>query len=227
MFMDSKRKTQFAKEEAQMRYLFKKLLDVLYKGHNFYDKLLAKRPNASDEILSGLIIADQLPKKNKIMRAEDLSVLEFDDPILNDAVYHMLAGTMEKIPEPKNPVMPPENEEENEEDEGSDAQCRQLPEFKSRAGYYSIKDFITIQTLARVRVFLAPRKILLAIFTDPVLVEEVIAMRRSLHKQVRKTKDAQSATNAFKEVFLNRTDPNLDETLLDFTVTSTNPDNYL
>lgn len=81
----------------------------------------------------------------------------------------------------------------------------------------------------RIRVYLAPKDLLQAIFDDPAVVNEVINTRQDLYKSAVKSEkpaDIDKLSTAFMTQFIERRDPSVSGDLLDFTVNKTNPKEY-
>lgn len=228
VFVDSKKQGAYPEEYPQLVALAKKLMAVLYKDQRFYKEMEQKRPDFTSQLLASLMIAESLPKEQKMTRASDLANLNLQDYELNHVFYNMLQGTLaprEKGDQPLAlqpclfPEQPGEEEEESTEP-GSEE------EIKSPEGYYSLLDFITLQDAAKVRVYLASRPLLLAIFDDPAIVQTLVETRCHLYNMVVKgAMTADQATENLKTQFLSQS-KGFDKTILDFSVTKTNPRKY-
>lgn len=234
VFTDSK--LQNTKEYPQIRHLAKKLIHILYQGSPFYQKMMQTRPDFVDNVLNRLILADKLQDKQKIVFARDLANLKLGDAVLDDVFYKMLKGTQKTSDTSKAASSAKQNlvqmefqlpeTQAEDEDEAPDANLKE--EHISPAGYYSLLDYITLDKKhLKVRVFLASRPLLLAIFDDPQAVDQVIEYRRQLYQELmRGGRPAAEATALFKNQFAARADKNIDDTILDFGVSKTNPKNY-
>lgn len=179
------------------------LIYYLYGDQDFYKELEAKRPNFVNEIFSALMTqSETLPKIKKV---KELATIDLKDPELNDAFTRMLKGAYEK---------PPKDQE-------------QRP-TKLQTGYYSLLDFITVgKGKLQLRVFLASRQLLMAVFGNPATVDEIVRVRYQLYRNVvNKVLDANQATEEFKTLFGNSALPFVPEDFLDFGVSKTNPNPY-
>lgn len=235
-FIDKAKKETNIQIYPQIYLLAKKLMYVLYKNQPFFIEMEQQRPDILDILLNSLMVADNLPKEQKIKKAEDLANLDLGDPVLNIFFYKMLKGTemtQDQKPkiEPKVLSMvelefkPQEEDKGEEDDEGGDTDIKE--EYHSPENYYSLLDYITIEDSTKIRVFLAPYGILLALFDDPILVRNIMEYRQDLFtKLTNDTLKAPEASDQFKNLFLPRVDPTFNENILDFSVTKTNPKNY-
>lgn len=212
---------QSHKEAAQYRHLAKKLIRTLYHKSPFYQELMHVRPHFVDELLTSLQVADLLPKEKKLRYAKDLANLKLRDEVLDDAFYKMLKGTAEAEKSKQEFHFPEDRSEE--EDEVPDVGLKE--EYRSPAGYFSLLDYITLQKNTKVRVFLASKPLLLAIFENPETVDLVLATRQQLYQSVLKGRTTKEASELFKKQFGSIADRALPD-ILDFSVTKTNPKNY-
>lgn len=243
-FVDSKMRESYAQEYPQLHTLAVRLIQTLYKDQRFYREMEQKRPDFVNALLAALQHAENLPAENlsranatkpqKIARAADLANLNLQDPDLNDAFYKMLQGTMTPREKPDQQggtfgadqkiVCQSPGELGEEDDEGIEPGKQE--EVRSPQGYYSLLDFITIQDAGKVRVFLAARPLLMAIFDDPAVVTALLETRCMLYNNVvHGTMTPDQAAQALRTQFLPHS-KGFDEIILDFSVTKTNPRNY-
>lgn len=228
VFIDSKKQAAYAQEYPQLAALAKKLMAILYKDQRFYKEMEQKRPDFTSQLVSSLMIAESLPKEQKMTRASDLANLNLQDPELNHVFYNMLQGTLaprEKGDhQPASEPCPISDQAGDEEDETTEPGREE--EVKSPQGYYSLLDFITLQDAAKVRVYLASRPLLQAIFDDPATVQALVETRCHLYNLVVKgAMTADQASENLRSQFLSQS-KGFDETILDFSVTKTNPRKY-
>lgn len=232
--IDKTKQAQYAQAYPKIVLLTKKLMTVLYQDQPFFKQAIQQQPDILDLLLASLMPASEaLPKEQKIKKASELASLDLGDRPLNAFFYHILKGSPAPIEEDKPQVQPVEkmpelilkSPEGEPDDEGGDPDKKQ--EYLSPEGYVSLLDYITVEDSAKIRVFLAARPLLIAIYDNMELVNGIIAMREDLYKRLsNNTISAQEASEQFKNAFLTKSDPNFDESILDFTVTKTNPRNY-
>lgn len=234
VFIDKSKRESMVKEYPKIHLMTKKLIYNLFKDQPFFKKMEQKRPDFVDAMLNAIQgAADALPKKEKLKKADELIRLDLGDEELNQTLYQMLAKTRnrppeknEKIDEDK-PTAPLTEEDKGEND---NAEFMEYNENMSLTppGTFSLLNYINYPNAKRkVRVYLAPRKVLQAIFDDPTTVNSIITTRNDLYKSV---KDGplsnDQASESFKRQFASMADPNFDDSILDFTVTKTNPKLY-
>lgn len=233
-FVDQKKKTAHEKEFPKLFLLAKKLIYVLYKDQPFFKEMEQKRADFVDGLLNALMVADNLPKDQKLKRASDLANLNLGDEELNAVFYKMLQKTVQRT---KKKIQPLEDhtatefigqpQEDKGEDDDSERESGNRFEYNTPKGFYSLLDFITLQDATKIRVFLAKKQLLLAIFDDPAAVNAIIETRNDLYKKVKsKAMTPEQASEVFKNQFASVSDPNFDDSILDFKVTATNPKNY-
>lgn len=220
-------------EWSQTKILFKNLLDVLYQDQPFYQDLAAKRSSFVDEIIEELVQSiDELPREMKPKTAADLANIRLPDPQLDKALYFMLRGAPYKqIGQPQQSDQRSRLEEGNQEEvepdtttpEDQKLEEEEMQEHVSSKGYYSLLDFVTLSAPPKVRIYLAPREVLMAIFLDPRTVDSVIQERAELHKQAKAGSDVKELGTKFKNEFERYKDPLIDEKSLDFSVSKTRP----
>lgn len=205
------------KDSFQFAEIAKRLMRLLYGSHHFFKEIQEKEPNFLDEIFARLIqVIQNLPKEQQITQASDLANLDLGDPTLNEVFCKMLKGSLTVASQAQ-------GQSSLEEDTSADEKEAEVDEYVSDKGYYSLLDYISMKNKPKLRIFLAPRELLLAIYGDPATVDAVIQERKTLYKLVNDgTKTAQEATTMFKSAFENRST----YTILDFTVSKTNPKQY-
>jgi hypothetical protein len=199
--------------------LAKRLMRLLYGSQRFFKEAEEKDPNILDEILSQLTqIYQNLPKDKQITQASDLANLDLNNPELNDIFCKMLRGTPRSLETTQLP-----SQETTEEETGSEAK-EDGEEYTSDTGYYSLLDYISMKNKPKIRVYLASRELLLAIYGDPAAVESIIQERNALYKQVADGGvKPPEATKIFQAALEGKSQFNA---ILDFGVTKTNPKQY-
>lgn len=144
----------------QNRQIIVDLIKGLYGHTTFYLELEQKRPQFVEEILDGLMTAtSSLSEQGKMKRIEDISRIQLIDPELQEAYYKMLKGTMTRRELIENPLL------------------RANPK-----SYRSLLDFIHFNNFRDIKVHLASRELLKAIFEEDELVEKIIQKRKELAK---------------------------------------------
>lgn len=178
--------------------LAKIVINQLYGNADFFKDAEQLRPDLVDSIIKSLMYAaDKLPKKQSIISGADLSSIDLGDKTINDTFTDMLKGTVTI--------------------EGQDV----------KETYPALIDYITVKNKTKVRIFLAPREILMAIYDSPELVNEIMEERVSLYKQVKdESISKDEASSQFESHFGGKQRHGLDAKVLDFRVTKTNPKDY-
>lgn len=233
VFIDKAKQAQYAQVYPKIVLLTKKLIFTLYKNQPFFQQFVQRRPDIVDGLLASLMIADSLPKEQKIKKATDLANLNLEDPLLNTFFYYVLKGTPFAPPEQTKTVEPYQPLQTdfiiklgNGETEDEDGDPDKSKYYVSPSGY-SLLDCINVDDAVKIRVFLASKPLLLAIFDHPDIVNAIIAMRNDLyHKVTSGAVTANDASTQFQNLFASKSDPNFNDTILDFKVTKTNPKNY-
>lgn len=201
----------------QVRYVLKRLIEELYSNTKFYKEIIAKRSDFINEILNSIEeAANNLPKGQKIKTVEDLLPLELSDKQLSDTLYKILKGTKKEDSQEQalKKVTTEKAEGDKEEKPVEDS-------------YLSLLDFITTDPRSKLRVYLAPKRTLLAITSNEELVNEILQQRKSLYQELKVDHiSAETASNQFRELFSTRISSILNENFLDFSVTKTDPNSY-
>ena len=228
--LDKKFKKEHPHEWEQMINLLKNLTDTLYGKHAFYKEVMEHRPSAIEDLAVELTkrIAD-LESQNKPKTAADLANVPIKDEELNLLFYKMLLGApykeilQQKTPETKATGAEADSDESEETLQGEEK------EYSSPQGYYSLLDFITLRPSEKIRVYLAPKELLLSIFHDPDLVDQIIDERKQLYKSAvgaDTPEEIKGLTESFKSQYDKFKDPTIDDKYLDWTVNKTNPKEY-
>jgi hypothetical protein len=180
-------------------YLLAKLLMMqLYGDTAFLKKASETQPDIIDGILKGLInAAEKLPKGQTITSSADLASINLGDDLLNNTFTLMLKGTVE------------------------------IDEQDEKGTYPPLTKFVTVKNKLKVRIFLAPHDILMAIYDNPALVKEIEETRISLYKQVKdESITKEEASKEFESQFSGKQREGIDSKILDFRVSKTNPKDY-
>ena len=162
-----------------MTLLAKKLMYNMYKDQPFFKAYEQQRTDVLGAFLTSLMIADGLPKEQKLKKAKDMASLDLHDPLLNGLSYYMFKGALapQSASPPKEKIEKLLIPEGNGEDDDENGDPNKKDEYKSPQGYTSLLDSITLEDSAKIRVFLAPKELLKAIFDDPAAVDGVIQLR--------------------------------------------------
>lgn len=226
------------KEWEQTKVLLKNLMRTLYKEQGFYKELEAKRPNFVDDLIPAITRAvDELPKDVKPKHAVGLGNLELPDRQLNSVLYKMLHGAsyvdvltdeQKKSLEQRNGFVLRDNstnadvEAAADEEESSD----DADEYKSPEGYFSLLDFVNSGSKPKIRIYLAPKEVLQAIFNEPSTVNSIIEERQRLYQQADSDGDIGQLSESFKNQFIKLKDASIEDDTLNFTISKTNPKYY-
>lgn len=192
---------------AQTVSLIENIISTQWGSQPFYKNLEKERPNFVPQMLQEMTDSVEKAKIDnptlKIKSLDDLLFVTWKDADLKIAFSRMLQeGLIYK--------------REKESDEGLSDIISSSPK-----GYQSLNDFFTTKDFAKIRLWLAPRSLLLALFGDPKTVEEIVKTRESYHKEMKKgSADSKDLSKKLEEMFASRTSYN---DLLDYTVTTTKP----
>lgn len=203
LFVNKEDREKYPQVYSQYLMLAKNLINILYGEAEFFKKAKEKDDGIVDTLLKE--IGDQtaeLPKKEQISSICDLSRINFEDSNLQTLFYSMLSGGVE-IPK---------------EEQGTVNVQRKYP---------PLGKYITLENKSVLRVYLASKELLLAIFEDPEVVEDIIQKRNELYLEVdSKRMSAEEASSLFKNQFENRRINGLISDVLDFGVSKTDPKSY-
>lgn len=200
----------------QQLTILKQLMVVLYKGQPFFEEA-EKNPALLDQLFEALM-NDADHRAKKITRMRDLSTVSLGNETLQNILYHALQGTAKSEDENKDKKekkpLSPDNPEEPLAKEGDEGE-------PSKEGYVSLFDFITLAKGPKIRMFLAPKEILQAVYgKDSSTVNKVIEVRKELFRQIENEKmEPDIANQKFKDEFRNSTPRELStDEILDFTI---------
>lgn len=186
----------------------KSLMTFLYGDQEFFKKAEENRPDFLNEILNALMESTNgLLPTVKLKKTEEIATIDLGDSELNEIFTRMLKGSVEEVVE-----------------ESKTAE----PSFKPERGYYSLLDFITIQSnKLKIRVFLASPQVLISLYGNLSTVRSIVDVRYRLFSALRnESTTAEAAAAEFKAVFQNQQLPSIPDTMLDFGVSKTNPRTY-
>lgn len=189
------------------------LMRFLYGGQPFFSEMEQKRPYFLNDILHALIVqTENFTGKDKLKKVKEIATIDLKDAELNEVFTKMLQGSFD------------EPEEIEPEEIGVQKQRRFQPPY----GYYSLLDFITIQTnKLQIRVFLASPQLLMALYGNANTVEDILENRYRLYRELSNHTVTQEEANAeFQGLFQNLRLDYVPESMLNFGVSKTNPRNY-
>ncbi|MBA3958520.1 MAG: hypothetical protein H0X51_09055 [Parachlamydiaceae bacterium] len=237
LFLKESDREKYHAEYQKTRALAKQLMTSLYGEKRFFVEMAAKRPNFLDDILNEIEHASSNLESNKsIKETAGLLNLEFVDPDLHHTFYLMMRGipTEKKVEEDTKPSSFIEEESTLDTDEEED-HAIESKESHASLGYLSLMDFITVRPNSnKVRIFLAPRPVLNAIYDDPHLVDGIIEKRLSFYRELnrfRKDHKDESERKTHKDELSKRFSDEFSQLghapeykdLLDFSVSGTLP----
>lgn len=229
ILIDKETRTKEPEAYQQTRALAKDLMTSLYSETAFYQNIVASRPNFLNEILDELQeAADTRQGDISLKTAAHLSKLQLASPDLHEVFILMLKG-VPKISQPSPPpeesfVIQEETPEPNAEDEIEAA--IESKEASSDPGFASLQDYLSLDKTHKVRVFLASRALLMAIYDDEFVVSNIIQRRKELWRQVLSGGDKKDASADFESSFSNAGHASAYNKILDFGVSKTNPKRY-
>lgn len=235
IFVDEKTHQTKQNELPEKTLLLKRLLDILYHDQKFYTEAIKKNQYIVDTFLERLyLVSLSLPKEKKITKASDLANLDLGDPELNLFLYKILNGTISKEDSPGTPT-PSQTPiatlvEDRGEDDDQEKEDPTEEEYKTPTGYRSLLDFLTMKEGSKIRIYLAPKELLIALFGDPGAVDAIIKTRNHLYKAITtggaSAMKPEDASKEFESLYQSRALPEYEKKNLDFKVTKTNPRNY-
>lgn len=204
----------------QMRDFFKQLVKQLYKDQPFFLEIQSKHPGFLDDLLNEIErSADD--QNQKIKKTEELVTLELSDPELQAFFVNILNGV---------PVELEKKRKKLSEKTTIDTELEELNESKEpiiEIGRESILDYITVRPATKLRIYLAPRKLLEVIYITPQMIENVIAVRNSLYKEIIDDEDQKEAlSKKFFSQFALQGQASHFDAILNFDVTATDPKAY-
>jgi hypothetical protein len=195
------------KEEVQQfqKRMLKEMMIYFYDHDSYFQDLTHERPQLYEEIIDRIIesVKEKKEENQALKKIQELANLDLKDPQLNMAYYKMLIGggtNPEKI--------------SSKEDQ----------EQKINEGYPSLLDYLTLKGNGKIRLWLAPKPILILLFGEVSTAEEAIQFRRELYKDVEQERiEKNSAEEIFIGAFQSRIRSDLPSDMIDFSVSKSNP----
>jgi len=203
------------------RELLKKVIYIVFGNQDFFKNDLDKNPNLVDDLIQAIENAgNQLAQEKKGLKTiDELENLDLNNLHLQDAYYHLIKGYHIAKTHPNPSISLGNSEEEDEEEEP-------LQEYVKQDDEISLLQFVDLNpNKIKIRVYLAPKEILLALFGDVHTVDEIMQTRIGLFHQLKSEENNKNSSEQFKQKFASRA-INIPENMLDFTVTGTNPRKY-
>ncbi len=178
--------------------LLKNLISALGEGQDFFNEAKEELPELEEQFVMALFEAAKLAQQENqwMKKPKHLAKLELEDKYLVDFRCDIFNGTKSKYDEDSTEL----------------------------AGYYSLDEFISMSKGDTIMsLWLAPKPLLMALFQNPVTVDELLALRKEMYREVKKNSSLASA----KETDLRlRYALEIDDDLIkyiDFKVTTSKP----
>lgn len=229
LIVDPQKQQQQPQLTQSLIEIAKNLITQMYQNDIFFQELQVENPGFLDrifEVLRNPIDASGQPLKVK--SSAELSYIYWQDHKLHKAFNTMLMESYS----PQIVVKQQPSILQQDQPRGGEIIIEEDPEapnpddHRDPPGYKSLRGFITFDPARyKIRVYRAPREVLLAIYNNPEVVEEIVQSSRRLYSDVQRGKTFEEATEEFKNQFSSSAPPAYSE-LLDFTVNKTSPDSY-
>lgn len=193
-------------EFAGTRQVLQRLIHQLYSSHSFYQEFIQKQSlegKTEEDTLDWLFetLMENRKKaseqKTSISDPIQLALIEVPDPLLRHFFIKMLEGA------------------------GS---YNSTDANEAGQGIPSLADYISVKGSKKTGIYIAKKELLLAIFKDPRLVEEILLKRSEIRKLISSNLITQQAGAEVLQHMLGGVSyTGFDEVLLDFSITGTNP----
>lgn len=228
--LNSEDRTQNANFHSKVREILKKLMVQLYHDQKSFAALYQKNPQFLDAVLDQLeAAADQYfaQEDKKGVKAEILSNLTIEELGLRNIVYVMLKGTPQDMePEKQKKKLrfdqPIAKKSVGKEEEADAAE--ESMDSHSEAGYVSLIDQVTADKKLKIRVYLASPDLLMAIYEDQKLVDEIVNERQQIYRALKNDSlKEHEGTETFKNRFALAGKAAQYGEILDFGVSKSNP----
>lgn len=205
----------YPKETEQMEALLKNLILLIYGDQPFFNELYQARPTIITDIIHSLRSLSEEMGDKKISKAENLSKIGLKDEGLEKLWYQLLR---------KNPVSAKVQQAlfnlTNEEiQKAGDSLCFQT----------QLTNYLNNSSKLQIRLYLAPRALLLALLNDPGLVNELIQKRKELYKEVSRKNNPmtiQEAENELKNLVSKAPSLAQFDAIINYRVSKTDPSTY-
>lgn len=178
-FVDEEIALKSPNERALYVEAAKKLIEILYGEQEFYQTKMAQKPDLLESFFAALLESNKGDKK--IGKVENVNQLYLNDPYLREFFY----AISKKVP------LGPQAE-----------QALLLGKKKTSCEATSFIEFLSQKKAKKIRVFLAPSALLLALFQNRETVLSIIEMRKQLHKDItNNNKTVEEANKEFSSAF--------------------------
>lgn len=180
--------------------LLKNLMAEMYGGQEFYEEAKEAIPDFEEQFLTNLFEKTKEDQENKqwVSKVGHLGAVELDDELQSYIRYKMFTGNKSRL------------KEGSEED----------------PGYFPLVEFTSMKKhKTLMSIWLAPKPLLMALFQNPEVVQDVIEFRREVYNELRKDKSPSSKQAKEQEMRL-RFGPyiqDIDKQYIDFQVSGTYP----
>lgn len=180
--------------------LFLRLIEGLYEEQEFYESLKETYQNPAEALLSQILtVTEAKPVKNTY----DLKGLDLENPDLQELWAKMLEGGASTA---------------------SSIKCQ----IGSPNGYRSLLDFVRAkETIQPLRVSMVPKEMLLAIYQDERIVDNIILKRKEFQNQSGTigSTEQQVASNAFESLFKSRLPKDMNPDNFNFSISQSSARN--
>jgi hypothetical protein len=177
--------------------LLKNLMISMYGNENFYLEAKEEVPDFEDRFLINLYERTK-DREKKVTRVKALATIELDDELQNYVRYKIFNGN----------------------------KSRYDKDSADEVGYYPLLQFTSItKRKTLLSLWLAPKPLLMALFQNPDVVQEVIEARRDIYNDLRKDKNQSAVTTKENELRLRFSSSihDIDTQFIDFKVSRTRP----
>ena len=205
----------YPKETEQVELLLRNLIQLLYGDQAFFQDLYQVRPTVIQDLLHSLRAYSEELGDKKISSTATLSKITLKDENLEKLWYQLLK---------ENPVS---NKVLEKLFNLSKEEMFKLGEkacFKTH-----LLNYINNSNERQIRLYLAPRALLLALLNDPVLVSDVIQKRKELYKEVTRKDNPMTPQEAALELqnFASKL-PSLAQfdAIITYTISKSDPSTY-
>ena len=201
-FLNKKEREQLPEKYNAYTFVAVNLINKLYGQANFFIKAKSERPNIVSELLSAIQTAADNSPEGSIKKIEDIYRLNLNDKQLQEVFYKMLKGSVEK-----------------EKYKKVDNSLKGNP----KKTYFPLLTFFNFNGLdKKIAVRLAPKELLIAIYGNETVADEIIEARQNLSRELKKessTLTNQEAKIMFSSQFEAK-EPAEVKSILDYTIST-------